>query len=105
MNYRITSGYFIMNKRFFSKESLRPGSYLRQMLGMEGQWSKKIKGIRREDDRVIVEYNRDDVVYLADDLHNFIRKMKEAYKDQIEGKITVSKLRGMVDFLEMTVEF
>lgn len=105
MNYRIKSGEFTVNKRFFGREVLKSGSFLRVLLGMEGKWSKKITGIEKRKDVVIVTYQRDDTVYLDDDFKRFIKKMQEEYQDQIHGWITVSKIRGMMDFLDFTVEF
>lgn len=105
MNYRIRSGHLVMSSRFFGREILKAGSYLRWLIGLEGRWSKKVTGISREGTRVHVRYQRDDLVYLNDDFTTFIEKVKEDYQGEMEGTITVAKLRGMVDFIDVTVKF
>ncbi len=105
MNYRIIAGYLIIDKRLFTKESIVPGSYLRWLLGLEGQWSKKVKSIKREGKQVRVVYDKNDAIYLNDDLNNFVRKIQKTYGEGIKGEIIVSKLRGMRDFLDMKITF
>lgn len=105
VNYRITSGYIVLSKKLFTKEAVKPGSYLRWLLGLEGRWSKKVKNIIKDGQQVRVDYDKDDVVYLDDDFKNFVKRTKEAYGEAIEGQIFVAKLRGMRDFLEVSVEF
>ena len=105
MKYRIVSGQIAVGRRFFGKEMMKNGSPLRRLLGLEGKWSKKVKGIAIKDDRVVINYSKFDTVYLEDDFQRFIQHMKEEYQDEISGKITVAKLRGMVDFFDVTVEF
>lgn len=104
MNYRIVSGHIEVDKRFFGKESLRPGSHLRHMMGLDDQWSQKVQDIQRTADTVRITYGRYDNVYFEDDCHHFIHQMKKDYGDQISGKITVTKIRGMRDFLDMTFD-
>lgn len=105
MNYRIKSGDLYMSKRFFGKEILKGGSPLRRLLGMDGKWSTKVMGIEKVNDLVHVTYGIHDVVYLDDDFKRFIAQVKKDYEGELRGQIIVSKIKGMMDFLDVTINF
>lgn len=50
---------------------------------------------------VHIRYTPEDSVYFIEDFSAFIKRVKETYGDQIEGKLLVSKLRGGSDFLDL----
>lgn len=80
---------------------MKPGSPLRQLMGLEGEWSRKIRHIEKDGDLVHIHYDRDDAVYFIEDFSTYIRRVKSAYGNEIHGELTVAKLRGSSDFLDL----
>lgn len=105
VNHRITSGTITMSQKFFAKESLKAGSFLRIMLGLEGAYSKKVKGISKEAHAITVTYSNEDIVFVPDDVKGFARKVQEAYGDAIRGRLTISMAYGQVSFIDVHVDF
>lgn len=105
VNHRIFYGSISMDKQFFSKESIKSGSYLRLLIGLDNPQSRKVKDIVTENDRVIITYHKDDIVFVPDDIKRFFSKVKKAYKDKIKGKIVIQMAYAHVDLLDVTIEF
>ena len=105
VSHRLTSGVITMSPRFFAKESLKSGSLLRIMLGLEGGYSKKVKGITKKDDQIMVTFTNDDIIFVPDDVNRFAQQVKDAYKDEIKGRITISMAYGQVSFIDVHIDF
>ena len=105
VSHRLTSGTITMSPRFFAKESLKAGSLLRIMLGLEGGYSKKVKGITKKDNQIVVTYTNNDIIFVPDDVKGFAQQVKETYKGQIEGRITISMAYGQVSFIDVHIDF
>lgn len=104
VNHRITSGSLTMSPRFFAKESLKNGSLLRTLLGMDGGYSKKVTNLQKVDGQILLTYTMDDIVFVPDDVKGFARQLKETYGQNLKGKITISMSYGQVTFIDVVVD-
>lgn len=90
MEYRISGGMITMSKRFFAKESLKAGSQLRRILGLDFPASKKVQLIERQGTQVIIRYQTSDRVILDEHFPEFFEDMKKNYDGQITGKLMIA---------------
>jgi hypothetical protein len=90
MEIRITSGTIRMSKQFFAKEALKPGSYLRIIMGMNDSKSIKVKNIVKQDNQVIIKYIYSDRVILEEDFTTFFDEMKKIYGREIHGELFIT---------------
>lgn len=104
VTHRITSGHFTMDKKFFTKESMKAGSYLRQLLGLENHYSKKVTSIQRDKNSVKVTYGQGEMVFVPDDVNRYFKHVNDSYGQYIEGKIVVSMAYGHVDFIDVSID-
>lgn len=70
-------------------------------MGLEGEWSRAVKHIEKDGDLVHIHYERDDSVYFMEDISKYLKRVKDTYGDEIHGELTVAKLRGAADFLDL----
>lgn len=105
VNHRILYGTISMDRQFFSKESLKAGSYLRLLLGLDHPQSRKVKDISTSGNTVTITYQKDDIVFVPDDIRRFFSKVKKAYKGKIIGTIVVQMAYAHVDLLDVTIQF
>ncbi len=102
-NNYIIRGSLSMDKRFFTKESMKAGSYLRMLLGLEETYCKKVVRMEKQDQRVVIQYGYGELVFVPNDVQGFFKKVKEAYGNNLKGNVDVSISYGLVDFLEIKV--
>lgn len=102
-NNYIIRGTLSMDKRFFAKESMKAGSYLRILLGLEETYCKKVSHLDKQGQEVHIHYGHGELVFVPNDVQGFFKKVKEAYGNQIRGNVDVSISYGLVDFLEIKV--
>lgn len=105
VNHYIVRGSLKMNKRFFARESMKAGSYLRILLGLEESYCRKVSKIERDGQDVVIYYGQGELVFLPNDFQHFFAKVRQAYGKEISGRIDVSMSYGTVDFLMVKVEF
>lgn len=103
-NNYIIRGTLSMDKRFFAKESMKAGSYLRVLLGLEESYCKKVTQMDKEGQDIRIHYGHGELVFVPNDVQGFFKKVKDAYGNQIRGKVDVSIAYGLVDFIEIKVE-
>lgn len=94
-----------MSKRFFAKESLVAGSYLRIILGLEDSESKHVTTIVKSDNHVYINYTSKSEVYVPDEFPELFEAMKTAYEGEVAGKITVAMIIELYDCMLMEFEF
>lgn len=93
-----------MDKRFFTKESMKAGSYLRQLLGLENHYSKKVTSIERDKTSVKVTYGQGEMVFVPDDVNRYFKQVNKQYGLHLEGNLVVSMAYGHVDFIDVSID-
>ncbi len=104
MANRIVGGTLTFNKKFFAKESLKAGSFVRKVIGLEFEGSRKVQTIVKEGNNVKIIYKQDDQVFVPDDFTTFFDEMKAEYTDEVKGKIVVAMLFELFEDMRINID-
>jgi hypothetical protein len=95
VTFYIQGGYLEMPKSLFVKEVLNASSVLKRLLNyeIEDHDKKRVIEIDKEKntDKVRINFTDGSNVSVGEDYKNLLREMKQRYREQVRGEIT---LRG-----------
>ncbi len=93
VTFYIQGGYLEISKSLFVKEILNPSSMLKRLLNyeIEDNDKKRVIEIDKENntDKVRINFTEGSKVSVGDDYKNLLREMKQRYRGQVKGEITL----------------
>ena len=93
VKFFIQGGYLELSKSIFVKEMLNASSVLKKLLNfeIEDHDKKRVIEIDKENhsDKVRINFSDGSNVSVGDDYKNLLREIKQRYREQVKGEITL----------------
>lgn len=89
MQYAISGGQLIIDKKAFTKELLLPDSPIKKFLKVADIPDSRQPGIVKSENIVIINYNDASDIILDENYYELFRKIKAKYREKIKGNVVI----------------